>query len=108
MVSIKWSNLRKPVKASREDFQNTLTRLRTEYKDALVRIGHRKAFDNLVESWSSELEALTNCDSLKLMDNIFLLSEVDNRMILDDIQKQIEKLYNIEENNNLYKIKKEE
>ena len=82
--------------ATREDFQAKLNTLRNEYKDALVSIGRRKGFDNLVESWSSELEALTNCDSLKLMDMIFLLSEVDNRMILNNLKEQIDKLNNEE------------
>jgi hypothetical protein len=70
--------------------------LRTEYKDAIVRIGHRKAFDNLVESWLQELEAYIKTDSFPLMDMIILTGEIDNRMILKELQDKIAILENEE------------
>ena len=60
--------------------------------DALVSVGRRKAFDNLAESWCSELDTFTNADSTPLMDLIFLTSEVDNRVILSMLQDKKDKL----------------
>ena len=43
--------MRRDIKISKDDFEETLTRLRIEYKDALVSVGRRKGFDKLAESW---------------------------------------------------------
>ena len=40
-------------------FEDLLSKLRTEYRAALVKQGRREAFDRLVEAWSAELGAIS-------------------------------------------------
>jgi len=89
--------------AIRASFQELLSRMRTEYKDALMSKGRREAFDKLVEAWSSELGAISYAESLSLMDLILLTGEVDNRTFLeymkarlDIIDKKMNELQNLD------------
>ena len=69
--------------AARASFEDSLHRMRTEYKDALMSVKRREAFDRLVEAWSSELGAISYAESLPLMDLILLTGEVDNRAFVE-------------------------
>ena len=66
--------------------------MRTEYKEALVSKGRCKAFDRLVEAWSSELGAISFAESLSLMDLILLTGEVDNRTLLEALRLKLDVL----------------
>jgi hypothetical protein len=78
--------------ASRASFEDNLHRMRTEYKEALVSKGRREAFERLVEAWSSELGAISNAESLSLMDLILLKGEVDNRAFLEALRLELDKV----------------
>ena len=78
--------------AARASFQDTLNRMRAEYKEALVSKGRREAFDRLVEAWSSELGAISYAESLSLMDLILLTGEVDNRAFLEDLRLRLDSI----------------
>jgi len=80
-------------------FEDLLARLRSEYREALVKPGRREAFDRLTEAWSAELGAITYAESLSLMDLILLTGIVENRRIseelsscLAEIEGRIEKM----------------
>jgi hypothetical protein len=83
----------------RMSFEDLLARLRSEYKDALIKQSRREAFDRLVEAWSAELGAISYAESLSLMDLILLTGLVDDRRVsqellgrLTEIEKRIEQL----------------
>ncbi len=78
--------------ATRASFQNHLSRMRLEYREALVNVGRREAFDKLVEAWSSELGAISYAESLNLMDLILLTGEVDNRAFLEALKLKLDNL----------------
>jgi hypothetical protein len=56
----------------RMNFEGLLSRMRSEYKDALLSMGRRKAFDRLVEAWSAEMGAISYAESISLMDLLLL------------------------------------
>ena len=80
-------------------FEDLLARLRSEYREALVKTGRRGAFDRLTEAWSAELGTITYVESLSLMDLILLTGLVEDRRIseelssrLAEVESRIEKL----------------
>ena len=73
--------------------------MRREYKDALLSMGRRKAFDRLVEAWSAEMGAISYAESISLMDLLLLTGAVDNRRVneelilrISEIEKRIDAL----------------
>jgi RecA/RadA recombinase len=75
--------------AIRMSFEDLLARLRSEYKDALIKQGRRDAFDRLVEAWSQELGAISYAESLSLMDLILLTGLVDDRRVSEELNTRI-------------------
>ena len=73
----------------RMSFEGLLSRLRSEYRDALVKQGRRDAFDRLVEAWSAELGAISYAESLSLMDLILLTGLVDDRRVSDELGSRL-------------------
>ena len=69
----------------RMSFEDLLARLRSEYREALVKQGRREAFDRLVEAWSAELGAISYAESLSLMDLILLTGLVDDRRVSEEL-----------------------
>jgi len=89
--------------AIRMSFEDLLTKLRSEYKDALIKQGRREAFDRLVEAWSQELGAISYAESLNLMDLILLTGLVDDRRVAEElasrltiIEKRMEKVERVQ------------
>jgi hypothetical protein len=73
----------------RMSFEDLLARLRSEYRDALVKQGRREAFDRLVEAWSAELGAISYAESLSLMDLILLTGIVDDRRVSEELTTRL-------------------
>ena len=80
--------------STRISFEDLLSRIRSEYVDALVSKDRRRAFDRLVEAWSAEMGAISYAESLSLMDLLLLTGEVDNRMVLNELLSQLDCLEN--------------
>jgi hypothetical protein len=78
--------------SARLSFDDLLHRMRTEYKDALMSVKRREAFDKLVEAWSAELGAISYAESLTLMDLILLTGEVDNRAFVEALKLRLDVL----------------
>ena len=78
--------------ATRANFQEQLSRMRLEYKDALMSRGRRAAFDELVKAWSSELGAISYAETIPLMDLILLTGEIDNRAFLESLKLRLDNL----------------
>lgn len=85
----------------RVSFQEMVSKLRKEFRDALVKVDRRDAFDRLVEAWSSELGAMSFAESLTLLDLMLLVAAIDNRSLLSsllhDAEALTKKVSNIEE-----------
>jgi KaiC/GvpD/RAD55 family RecA-like ATPase len=73
----------------RMSFEALLARLRSEYREALVKVDRREAFDRLVEAWSQELGAISYAESMSLMDLIILTGLVDDRSVSEELRTRI-------------------
>ena len=78
-----------PVRVS---FQDTVSRLRKDFRDALVQKERREAFDEMVEAWSSELGAMTFSESITLLDLMHLVAAVENRRLCADLSERVSRL----------------
>ena len=76
----------------RVSFQEMVSKLRREFKDALLKLDRRDAFEKLVEVWSSELGAMSYAESLTLLDLMLLVAAVDNRTHLSELLQHIRTL----------------
>lgn len=85
----------------RASFQDMVSKLRREFKDALLKVDRRDGFEQLVEAWSSELGAMSFAESLTLLDLMLLVAAVENRSLLSglhrDTENLTERVSNIEE-----------
>jgi len=72
----------------RQSFQKKVDLMRKEFQRALLSLERREAFDKLVEAWSSELGAMTYAKSFKLQDLLFLVALVDNRRLINELEKR--------------------
>ncbi len=86
----------------RVSFQEMISKLKREFRDALLKVERRGAFDQLVEAWSSELGAMSFAESLTLLDLMLLVAAVENRTLLNDLIRNAEvlneRISHIEEN----------
>ncbi|MCX6642851.1 MAG: hypothetical protein NTV15_05625 [Candidatus Bathyarchaeota archaeon] len=70
-------------------FEDLLSKLRTEYRSALVKQGRREAFDRLVEACSAELGAISYAESFSLMGLVLLTGLVDDRRVSEELSSRI-------------------
>jgi hypothetical protein len=75
--------------ATRMNFEDLLARLRSQYREALVRAGRRDAFDRLVEAWSQELGAVTYAESISMLDLLLLTGLVDDRRFSEELSLRL-------------------
>ena len=78
--------------ATRMSFEDLLSRMRKEYKDALLSRGRRDAFDRLVEAWSAELGAISYAESFTLMDLLLLTGVIEDRRVAEELSLRISEL----------------
>ena len=78
--------------AIRMSFEDLLSRMRKEYKDALLSRGRRAAFDRLVEAWSAEMGAISYAESFTLMDLLLLTGAIDNRRVNEETSLRVTEL----------------
>jgi hypothetical protein len=88
------NNMGRTTPPIRMSFEDLLGRLRSEYRDALVKQGRREAFDRLVEAWSAELGAISYAESLSLMDLILLTGLVDDRRVSEELNTRLTTIEN--------------
>lgn len=69
----------------RASFQETVSKLRRGFRDALLNKGRREAFDGLVEAWSGELGAMSFAESITLFDLMLLVAAVENQSMCNDL-----------------------
>ena len=78
--------------AIRMSFEDLLSRMRTEYKVALLSRGRRDAFDHIVEAWSAELGAISYAESFTLMDLLLLTGVIEDRRVTDELSLRLSDL----------------
>jgi BMFP domain-containing protein YqiC len=84
--------LGRETKPFRQGFQEVLDRLRKEVKDPLIDVDRKESFDQLVEAWASELGAMSYAESFKVLDLMLIISVLDNRKKVDEMNQRIEVL----------------
>jgi hypothetical protein len=73
----------------RESFNETVVRLRKEFRESLVRPENRRAFDRIVEAWSAELGAITFAESISMFDLMLLTASVLNYRFLESLEERL-------------------
>jgi KaiC/GvpD/RAD55 family RecA-like ATPase len=86
--------LGRETKPFRQSFQEMVERLRHGFKEPLVSQNRKTAFELLVEAWASELGAMSFSEGIKMLDLILLVSVIENRSILENVLKQLERIRN--------------
>ncbi|HDI52774.1 MAG TPA: hypothetical protein ENF89_01345, partial [Candidatus Bathyarchaeota archaeon] len=76
----------------RASFEETVSRLRKRFKDALIDEERREALESLIEAWSSELGALNYAEGFTLLDLMLLTAAIDNRRLLLELLNRVEAL----------------
>ena len=72
--------------------KNEVGRLRRTYREALLDLKRREAFDSLVRTWSSELGAMSNANVPTVLEIMLLTAAVDNRKKIEEIIDKVEEL----------------
>jgi hypothetical protein len=76
----------------RMSFNDQVTRLRSEYRDAIVKPTRKEAFDRLVEAWSNEMGAITYAESVSMFDLMLLTAAVENRRLITELTTRLDAL----------------
>lgn len=74
----------------RQSFQDLVERLRRELKEPMKSVKRKTAFEHLVETWASELGAITYAESFKLLDLMLLISDTELRSLLEDLRSNLQ------------------
>ena len=72
--------------------KNEVGRLRRTYRDALLDLKRREAFDSLVRAWSSELGAMSNASVPTVLEVMLLTAVVDNRKNIEELIDKVEEI----------------
>jgi len=72
--------------------KDEIGRLRRTYREALLDLKRREAFDSLVRAWSSELGAMSNASVPTVLEVMLLTAAVDNRKNIEEIIDKVEKI----------------
>jgi len=72
--------------------KDEIGRLRRTYREALLDLKRRKAFDSLVRVWSSELGAMSNANVPTILEIMLLTAAIDNRKKIEEIIDKVEEL----------------
>ncbi|MCS7385765.1 MAG: hypothetical protein NDF55_03355 [archaeon GB-1867-005] len=63
--------------------------LENKFKNALISLKRRRAFDKIVEAWSRELQAISYLNSPTLMESMLLVAAVDNRSEIEELKEKV-------------------
>ena len=69
--------------------QQQIHNLKRSYRDILIDVKRRDAFDNIKKAWSSETGAMTYVQLPTILDIMWLTAIVDNRKLIEELYKQI-------------------
>ena len=73
-------------------FQREIKSLKKGYRDVLMDVARRDAFDNLLRTLSSELGAMSYAKIPTVLDVMLLTGLVDNRKLIIKLSNQLEAL----------------
>ncbi len=74
----------------RMKFESKITELKGYFKNALISLRRRRAFDEIVEAWNSEFQAISYLNTPTLMESMLLVAVVDNRCKIGELKEKIE------------------
>ena len=78
--------------AFREQLQKEIQALSRSFRQALMDTERKEAFDSLVKAWTSEKGSMSHAEAASTIEVMLLSAIVDNRKILANIQKRLDKL----------------
>ncbi len=73
----------------RTRLQDTMTKLKSKYREALKDEAMQAAFDELWDVWSSEMGAMIYSEVLSTLDLLLLTAAADNRREIDEIKRRL-------------------
>jgi len=73
----------------RTRLQDTMAQLKAKYREALKDEAMQAAFDELWETWSSEMGAMIYSEVLSTLDLLLLTAAADNRREIDEIKRRL-------------------
>ena len=73
----------------RSIFKREVNSLRRGYREALMNLSRRDAFDSLVKAWSSEQGAMSYARIPSVLDVMLLTGIVDNRSLIQELSGRI-------------------
>lgn len=76
----------------RQLFLKEVERLRKKFQPALVDPEHRRAFDELIRTWSGESAAMTQSNIPATLDALNLLANVHTRAEIEGLRGRLEEL----------------
>jgi hypothetical protein len=73
----------------RQLYDEVMSELRTELQGAFVDLGHKKAFDFLLEAWSSEQAAMGNSTLPTVCDKLSIVASVHIRKLIATLTNEL-------------------
>ena len=73
----------------RTRLQDTMAQLKAKYREALKDEAMQAAFDELWETWSSEMGAMIYSEVLSTLDLLLLTATADNRREIMEIKRRL-------------------
>ena len=71
-------------------FQREINNLKRGYRDVLMDVSRRDAFDSLLRVWGSELGAMSYARIPTVLDVMLLTGLIDNRKLIVTLSNQLE------------------
>lgn len=82
--------LGRETKPFRQSYQELVHRINKEFKEALISRKRKNGFELLLAAMDSELGAMSYAESFKMLDLMLLVSVIEVRSLITDIQKEQE------------------
>jgi polyhydroxyalkanoate synthesis regulator phasin len=74
----------------RQLYEEIISELRTELQAALVDLGHKNAFDNLLkEAWNPEQAAMGNSTLPTVSDKLNIMASIHNRKLITALSREL-------------------
>ena len=73
----------------RQLYEEVMSDLRTELQGAFIDLGHKKAFDLLLKTWSSEQAAMGNSTLPTVCDKLSIVASVHNRKLIATLMNEL-------------------
>jgi hypothetical protein len=84
--------LGRETKPFRQSYTELIDRLRREFREPLMSVKRKNAFELLMEAWTAELGSMSFAESFKMLDLILLVSVLENRSLHEEVKRKLQVL----------------